>query len=134
MRQNKKLQVWLPLLFALVMIIGMTLGYKLRDNTQTARSFFQFSVKRSPIQEVLDLIMLKYVDKVDTDTLGNSAIQDMLARLDPHSNFIPAVDLGEINDDLKGNFQGIGIEFQIFKDTVNVVSVLPGGPSEKAGL
>lgn len=134
MKQNKKLQVWLPLLFAVVMVIGMALGYKLRDNTQAARSFFQFSVKRSPIQEVLDLVMLKYVDKVDTDTLGNDAIQNMLTRLDPHSSYIPASDLGAITEDLKGNFQGIGIEFQIFRDTVNVLNVLPGGPSEKAGL
>lgn len=134
MKQNKKLQVWLPLLFGVVMVLGMVLGYKLRDNTQTARSFFQFDIKRSPIQEVLDLVMMKYVDKVDTDTLGNDAIQDMLSKLDPHSSYIPAVDLGPITEDLKGNFQGIGIEFQIFSDTVNVLSVLPGGPSEKAGL
>jgi carboxyl-terminal processing protease len=58
----------------------------------------------------------------------------MLARLDPHSVYIPAVDLSEMNEDLQGNFEGIGIEFQIFDDTVNVVNVLAGGPSEKAGL
>ncbi|KIC94141.1 S41 family peptidase [Flavihumibacter solisilvae] len=134
MNEKKRLQVWLPLLFAVVMIIGMVLGYKLRDNTQTARGIFQFSTKRAPVQEVLDLIMMKYVDKVNTDTLGNDAIQEMLVRLDPHSSFIPAVHLSEVNEDLQGNFQGIGIEFHIFKDTVNVVSVLSGGPSEKAGL
>lgn len=134
MNEKKKLQVWLPLLFAVIMIVGMVLGYKLRENTQTARSIFQFNTKRSPLQEVLDLVMLKYVDKVDTDTLGNDAIQDMLAKLDPHSNFIPAEHLTELNEDLQGNFQGIGIEFQIFKDTVNVMNVVPGGPSEKAGL
>lgn len=134
MPEKKKLQVWLPLLFSIIMIIGMLLGYKLRENTITARNLFEFSNKRSPLQEVLDLVMLKYVDKVDTDTLGNDAIQEMLSKLDPHSSFIPARHLSDVNEDLQGNFQGIGIEFQIFKDTVNVVNVLSGGPSDKAGL
>jgi carboxyl-terminal processing protease len=134
MRQQKKVQYWLPLVFALVMIAGMVIGYKLRDNTQVASNVFSFKKKRSPIQEVLDLVMLKYVDKVDIDTLGNDAIQDMLVKLDPHSNYIPARYLGALTEDLQGNFQGIGIEFQVFKDTVNVVNVVPGGPSEKAGL
>ncbi|ULQ57024.1 S41 family peptidase [Flavihumibacter rivuli] len=134
MKGRNKLQVWLPLLFAVIMVIGMILGYKLRDNTQTAKSLFHFSTRRSPIQEVLDLVMLKYVDRISTDTLGNDAIQDMLAKLDPHSNYIPAVHLKEVNEDLQGNFQGIGIEFQIFDDTVNVLSVLIGGPSDQAGL
>ncbi len=132
--EKKKLQVWLPLLFAIIMILGMVLGYKLRENTITATSLFKFDNKRSPLQEVLDLVMLKYVDKVDTDTLGNDAIQDMLSKLDPHSAFIPARRLTEVNEDLQGNFQGIGIEFQIFRDTVNVLSVVPDGPSAKAGL
>ena len=131
---KKKLQVWLPLLFSIVMVIGMVFGYKLRDNTNTARNLFDFKQKRSPLQEVFDLVTLKYVDTVNTDTLGNDAIQDMLSKLDPHSSFIPARHLEAVNEDLQGNFQGIGIEFQIFADTVNVVSVLDGGPSEKAGL
>ncbi len=132
--EKKKLQVWLPLLFSIVMVIGMVFGYKLRDNTNTARNLFEFRQKRSPLQEVYDLVMMKYVDTVNTDTLGNDAIQSMLSRLDPHSSFIPARRLEAVNEDLQGNFQGIGIEFQIFNDTVNVVSVLDGGPSEKAGL
>ncbi len=68
------------------------------------------------------------------DSLGDDAIQSMLAHLDPHSIYIPAAELSDFNEDLEGSFQGIGVEFQIFDDTVNVVSVLAGGPSEKAGL
>lgn len=134
MRKNNKLNLWLPLLFSLMMIGGIIVGYKLRENTQPSGSIFSFKQKRSPLQEVLDLVGMKYVDSVDSDTLGNSAIQDMLAKLDPHSSFIPAVHLSDVNEMLIGNFQGIGVEFQIFQDTVNVTSVLPGGPSEKAGL
>lgn len=86
------------------------------------------------MQEVLDLIRLRYVDKVPIDTIGDHAINTLLHQLDPHSVFIPASDIDYINDDLRGNFSGIGIEFQMFYDTVNVLNVLPGGPSAKAGL
>ncbi|HEY0677415.1 MAG TPA: S41 family peptidase, partial [Chitinophagaceae bacterium] len=85
-------------------------------------------------QEVLDLINMNYVDAVDTDTLGNDAIQEMLTHLDPHSVYIPASILQEVNEDLEGNFEGIGVEFQIIEDTVHVVNVLPKGPSDEAGL
>lgn len=129
----KKLQVWLPLLMAIVMIVGMRIGFKLRENVPASQSFFQSS-KRSSLQEVMDLVRSKYVDPVNTDTLTEDAVQAMLTHLDPHSVFIPARHLSEINEDLQGNFEGIGVEFHIIRDTVNVVTVLPGGPSEKAGL
>jgi carboxyl-terminal processing protease len=129
---NKRLQVWLPLLFSIIMVTGMAIGYKLRENS-VGKGFFTLS-RKSPMQEVLDLISLRYVDNVAVDSLGNSAISNILRQLDPHSIFIPASDLSYVNDDLRGNFSGIGIEFQIFADTVNVLNVLPGGPSEKAGL
>ncbi|MEO6916363.1 MAG: S41 family peptidase [Chitinophagaceae bacterium] len=130
---QKKLQVWLPLMFAIVMIAGMAIGFKLRENTRTTGSFF-YREKRSPLQQVLDLINLKYVDPVKTDTLADEAIEQMLSHLDPHSVYIPPVQLSEVNEDLQGEFQGIGVEFHILNDTVNVVNVLEGGPSEKAGL
>lgn len=130
--ENKKLQVWLPLLLSIIMIAGMVIGYKLREESGI-KNFFAINNK-SALQEVLDLIRLKYVDEVGTDSLSNNAINDLLHHLDPHSVFIPANDLEDINADLRGNFSGIGIEFQIFYDTVNVLNVLPEGPSEKAGL
>jgi carboxyl-terminal processing protease len=128
----KKLQVWLPLLFAIVMIVGMLIGFRLRGNINPT-GFFK-TRKSTPVQEVMDLVNMKYVDPVSMDTLGDNAIDGMLTHLDPHSIYIPAVDLSEVNEDLQGNFEGIGVEFQIFDDTVNVVSVLAGGPSERAGL
>ncbi len=129
---NKKLQVWLPLLFSIMMVLGMMIGYKLRESTGTS-GFFTIS-NRGTVQEVLDLVKLRYVDNVAIDSLSDKAINKILHNLDPHSVFIPASDLSYVNDDLRGNFSGIGIEFQMFYDTVNVLNVLPGGPSEKAGL
>ena len=110
----------------------MAIGYKLREESGI-RSFFTANSKSS-IQEVLDLIRLRYVDPVGVDSLSNNAINGVLHHLDPHSIYIPASDLDYINDDLRGNFSGIGIEFQMFYDTLNVINVLPGGPSERAGL
>ncbi len=129
---NKKLQVWLPLLFALVMIAGMFLGYRL-GNRGKGNGFFAGD-HRSSLQEAVDLIRLKYVDSVQLDSLEGKAIEEMMSELDPHSVYLPPVDLKEANEDLAGNFQGIGVEFNIFNDTVNLVFIIPGGPSEKAGL
>jgi carboxyl-terminal processing protease len=129
---NKKLQVWLPLIFSAVMIAGMFFGYKLHE--QTGDNSFLKKDTRTSLQEAIDLIRLKYVDKVSIDSLQNGAIEEMMGQLDPHSLFIPASNLQEVNEDLQGNFEGIGVEFNIFDDTVNIVNVLAGGPSDKAGL
>ena len=128
----KKLNVWTPLLFSLLMIAGMFIGYRLYENTNT-KGFLKIR-KLNRVQEVMDLVNLKYVDSVNTDSMGEEAIHGVLSRLDPHSYFIPAADRDEMNEDLRGNFEGIGIEFLILDDTVNVTNVLADGPSDKAGL
>jgi carboxyl-terminal processing protease len=129
---NKKIKVWLPLLFSITMIAGMMLGYKMRDN-MPGKNFFSID-KRRPIQEVMDLIETKYVDSVKVAALSDTAIAAILSKLDPHSVFIPADDLQSVNDDIAGNFFGIGIEFNLYNDTINVINVVPDGPSFKAGL
>jgi carboxyl-terminal processing protease len=131
--RNKKLQVWLPLLLSLVMIGGMFFGFKLHQQTGSRESFFKQN-KKSSLQEALDLIQGRYVDSVKMDSLQDDALNDVMSHLDPHSVFIPASNLGEMNEDLQGKFPGIGIEFSIFSDTVHVLYVVPEGPSEKAGL
>jgi carboxyl-terminal processing protease len=129
----KKLQVWLPLLFAVVMIIGMRVGFRLREKMPQGQGFFD-RPNRTALQEVIDLVEKNYVDPIKTDTLADDAVEAMLQHLDPHSIYIPASHLQEVNEDLQGNFEGIGVEFQIIRDTVHVVTVLPGGPSDKAGV
>jgi carboxyl-terminal processing protease len=129
---KKKLQVWLPLIFSLVMITGMFFGFKLHQEAG-GRSFFQRD-KRTSLQEALDLIRNKYVDKVGLDSLQDDAINEVMNHLDPHSVYIPASDVESANEELQGNFEGIGIEFNRFSDTVHVLYVIPGGPSDKAGI
>lgn len=129
---KKKIQVWLPLLFSITMIVGMYFGYKMRDNIP-GKSFF-FTEKRRPIQEIMDLINSRYVDDVQIDRLSDTAIQAILSQLDPHSVFIPAEELRQVNEDLAGKFFGIGIEFSIIDDTLHVINVLKDGPGFTAGL
>ncbi len=131
--RNKKLQVWLPLIFSLVMISGMFFGFKLHQQTGSTKNFFNRD-KRSSLQEALDLIRSRYVDSVGIDSLQDDAMEGLMNQLDPHSVYIPATDLSEANEDIAGNFQGIGVEFNIFNDTVHVLYVVPNGPSDKAGL
>src|SRR5690606_33941592 len=76
----------------------------------------------------------EYVDTVNTSRLVDDAILHILQKLDPHSAYIPASDRIAANEDLRGNFDGIGIEFNIFQDTIVVVSPLSGGPSEALGI
>ncbi|MGZ8559289.1 MAG: S41 family peptidase, partial [Chitinophagaceae bacterium] len=129
---SKKLQVWLPLIFSVVLIAGMFLGYKM-NNKGSSKGFFK-SAKATSLQEALDLIRLKYVDKINVDSMQSGAIREMMNELDPHSVYYPPVELKEANEELAGNFDGIGVEFNVFNDTVTVVYVIPGGPSDKAGL
>ncbi|MBV6645973.1 MAG: S41 family peptidase [Cyclobacteriaceae bacterium] len=86
------------------------------------------------IRQVLTYIENDYVDEVDTEKLAEGAITDMLEELDPHSVYIPEEEFQLMRSQLEGNFEGIGIEFNIFKDTIHVVAPLSGGPSERVGL
>jgi carboxyl-terminal processing protease len=132
MMEKKRIQVWLPLLFSITMIAGMFIGYKMRDR-MPGKSFF-YVEKARPVQEILDLIKNRYVDTVNLKAISDTAIQALLSQLDPHSAFIPAEDLEKVNEDIQGSFFGIGIEFSIINDSLNVINVLKDGPAFKAGL
>lgn len=129
---NKKFQVWLPLLLSAVLTVGMFLGYKL-NKTGNKNSFFGKN-NHTSLQEALDIIRLKYVDSLSLDSLESSAIKEMMYKLDPHSVYLPPVELKQANEELSGGFDGIGVQYNVFSDTVNIIYVFPNGPSEKAGL
>lgn len=84
--------------------------------------------------QVMGYIDYAYVDTVDTEELIDEAIAAVLEKLDPHSAYIPKKEVEDANERIRGDFVGIGVRFQMIKDTFNVVSVIPGGPSEKVGL
>lgn len=86
------------------------------------------------LDNLLTIINYAYVDKVNNEKLVEDAIVGMLKELDPHSVYIPEKELKRMNEPLEGNFEGIGIQFNILKDTITVVSPISGGPSEKLGI
>ena len=129
---DKKINIWMPLALSVIMLIGIFIGYELRD--KTGYGTFLSKPSSSSVAEVLKLIQSKYVDDVSLDTISTNVINQLLSSLDPHSSYIPADDLSEMNDEMMGNFQGIGIEYQLINDSLNVVNVLSDGPAQKAGL
>lgn len=84
--------------------------------------------------EVMSYVNNMYVDDVKNDELTDAAIVALMEKLDPHSTYISKEDVADANERINGNFVGIGIRFQILKDTLNVVATIPGGPSEKLGI
>jgi carboxyl-terminal processing protease len=83
---------------------------------------------------MLSIIREAYVDSVNMQDLENKTLNEMLSNLDPHSAYIPAEELQKANEPLEGNFDGIGVEFNIVNDTIMVVSAINGGPSQELGI
>ena len=126
---------FLPILFAIVLVVGMIMGALLNKNKSTRSILFPSSTTGfSKLDRILDYVETDYVDSVNRKELEKDAIDGLLEDLDPHSAYIPAKDFHEINDPLMGSFEGIGISFRIEKDTIMVINTIPGGPSEKVGL
>ncbi|HMO32124.1 MAG TPA: S41 family peptidase [Lacibacter sp.] len=131
---RKNIQVWLPFLLSLTLITGMFFGYKLKDTMGQYGPAFPGRQKQTTLQEILELVRSRYVDSVNVDTLGQMAITNVLSQLDPHSVYINAAELRNVSNELKGNFEGIGVEFELLDDTVTVLNLFPKGPAETAGL
>ena len=130
---NSKINTALPILFSIAVILGMFVGYKLHSNMPMTKSFFSSSGSNR-LNEVMQLVKKRYVDQVNVDSITDNAINKVLESLDPHSVFIPASDLLAVNENLEGHFEGIGVEFNIFDDTVHILSVLQNGPAKISGL
>ena len=128
---NSNFQIRLPIILCIGLAAGVLIGASLSTKTSYGGSSGDGISK---LREVMGLIQKEYVDDPKTDELVEDAIQHMLGKLDPHSSYISVKDREEANEDLRGNFEGIGIEFNIFHDTIVVVSPLGGGPSEAVGL
>lgn len=110
----------------------MAIGFYLLRDSSSAN--FGVKDRNSKIAYILDLIDKQYVDKTNQDSLADDAIRALLAELDPHSVYLTAEEVKRENDDLNGNFEGIGIQFRIVGDSIAVVRTLSGGQSEKVGV
>ena len=111
--------------------IGFYLGNFSVAKPEVSNEIEQSSDK---VSSIIDFIEKNYVDSVDVKDLTERSIQEMLQNLDPHSSYIPAERLKQVNEGMRGNFGGVGIRFLIHDDTLVATHVLEGSPSEKAGL
>lgn len=117
----------------LTLAVGVLIGkfFPGGNNTQTSPNL---RFRNDKFTNILNIIESSYVDSVNRNDLVETAIPAMLKKLDPHSVYIPAKDLARANEPLQGNFDGIGISFNMLTDTILIISTIPGGPSEKTGL
>ncbi len=133
----QKYKVLEPLLLALAMIIGISLGYKINDTEDDFNLIERLDPNASPIgriEEVLRFIDNKYVDSIDIEDLEDKLITSILDELDPHSVYIPPSELQKINRQMAGNYLGIGIETIAIRDTFYISRILPGSPAEEGGI
>ncbi|NVK50199.1 MAG: S41 family peptidase [Cyclobacteriaceae bacterium] len=129
--KNSKAQIRLPIFLALAISAGIWIGATFAEPEKNQNDLRSALYK---IQEVMTYINRDYVDSVNTTELVEFGITKMLENLDPHSSYIPARDASLAQSQLDGEFDGIGVEFGIIRDTIYVVAPLTGGPSEALGI
>lgn len=129
-----------PTLTIICILIGFLIGNTLSAPTAEAQrsklplnTFYSQSFDNK-IQQVLGLIDVGYVDPIDMDSINEEVIKEIIKQLDPHSSYISKEELEMVNSELSSTFSGIGIQFSIMNDTIQVASVISGGPSEGIGL
>jgi len=136
--KKSRLSLYLPIILAMVMALGVLLGLSLNVGTSTSgndNKFRSISFNRyDKLNDVLNYIYESYVDSISREHLTEETIKTFLRNLDPHSVYIPASAFKDMNDPLLGSFEGIGIEFNMVNDTVVVINPISGGPSEKVGI
>lgn len=130
---NKIKQIWFPLFVVLALVVGIALGINLQSRRQLSFHPKQIN-STNKIGVILSLIEGNYVDSVDSKKLVESAIPEVLKQLDPHTIYIPAREMQGVTEEMSGNFSGIGVQFSIQNDTIMVIDVVSGGPSQKLGI
>jgi len=137
MNSNLLKVYYLPIYLSITLIAGIYLG---KNIFSTSQSFNQFSSndslynEASNLAEILQIVQDNYVDSVNVKDVAGKGLSDLLHRLDPHSNYIPASKVAKTNESLEGSFEGIGLEFLLMGDTIVAVKTVANGPSHKAGI
>jgi len=131
MKINK---IYIPILLAVALAIGMLLGSFLNFPTQNGVGIAATGSHKNKLNKLLDFIDNEYVDKVNTDSIVDLTVTNILEKLDPHSVYISKDEMAGVAQSMKGDFVGIGVNFYMYKDSVAVIKPVPGGPSDKAGL
>ena len=130
---EKKRNRYMPLIMALCVVFGIFIG-TFYANHFTGNRLSIINSGSNKLNNLLHIIDAQYVDTVDVNDLVEKAMPQILSELDPHSVYIAAKDVQIANDDLRGSFSGVGIEFTIRQDTLHVQQVINNGPAERAGV
>ncbi|MBO7570058.1 MAG: S41 family peptidase, partial [Bacteroidaceae bacterium] len=124
---------WVPIIIAVSVVIGIVIG-TFFANRFAGNRLNIINTSSNKLNDLLHIIDDQYVDTVDIASIVEQSMPKILEELDPHSTYISAKDAKTANDDLKGSFSGVGIQFVIREDTVRVTGIIKGGPSEKVGI
>ena len=124
---------FVPIIIAVSVVAGIIIGTFLANRFSGNRLNI-INTSSNKLNDLLHIIDEQYVDTVQISDLVEKAMPQILSELDPHSSYISAQDATTANDDLRGSFSGIGVQFTIKRDTVYISNVIHGGPSEKTGI
>ena len=127
----KNIKLYIPVLVAITLVLGILIGNRLNRN---AGKNIPATSNVNKFDAIVNLIQNAYVDSISTDSLIEKTIPQLLKNLDPHTTYIPAKEMVSVEEEMRGNFGGIGVQFSIQNDTVMVVDVISGGPSSKLGI
>lgn len=130
---NKATKILVPLIIAISVSAGIIIGNLLTRNSNQAVVGFGLG-ESNKLASILKLIEQGYVDSVNISEITEKTIPEILKNLDPHTTYIPAREMQEVEEEMTGKFSGIGVQFSIMEDTVRVVEVISGGPSSKVGI
>lgn len=138
--KHHPLIIWTPALLALMLVVGMFIGFRIKENSsvqviqEDLISDNRILPVHGRVEELLRYIDAKYVKDLAREKLEDQAIRNLLKELDPHSTYISREELQDINEQLDGSFEGIGVEFMLLDDTIVVVTPIAGGPAEQSGI
>lgn len=127
----------LPTLTVLAVVLGILIGSSIGQKANAQRIVYQngqWSIEQTKVDRMLQLMQTAYVDPINVDSITDEVLTEFVQKLDPHSAYIPKEDLEMVNSELAGSFSGIGVQFTIQQDTVRIVAVIAGGPSEGVGV
>jgi carboxyl-terminal processing protease len=130
---NKRYTVYIPVLLAITLIAGLFIGYILQGTNQPVNRNIKMA-SGNKLSTIMSLVEAAYVDSINSDDIIEKTIPELLKNLDPHSTYIPARNMQEVEEEMQGNFSGIGVQFSIQEDTVVIIDVISGGPSQQLGL
>jgi len=124
---------YIPLLFGLGIALGILLG-SLLDFGYNDTALFTSNTKKDKLNKLIDYIDYEYVDAINTDSIVDVTVNGILDNLDPHSTYIPPDEYSAMEENMKGDFVGIGVSFYPYNDSLAVIQAIKGGPSARAGI